>query len=1328
MTKFYNQKLFAALGVLVVFFSLGALLATTNGVQDFFLSNADAAGTCGSCDDDVSTSGSTSGSSSFGSSNDRTDDKPDPAVCKFLKVEGKGDGGDDKTVVVPYGTTEVSLRYSTVYATKVTLNGKELSRMSNLDGRSTKIDGDTTFKLVAENAYGYDTCKIHIDVKEPVAPKCVSFNASPTTLPYGGGSVDLTWETQNAEDVKIKNVTTGDIIDVVNLNNTSGRSVNVSEDTTFRLVVIGAGDVRDTSCEVDVNVKDKEVTPEPKCEWFNASPTWLTKGEATKLTWSTVNAANVELVNETTGERVDVANNNGSGRSVNVYENTTFKLVVYGADGSKDNHCAVDVKVKTEQPGECAMEIIKSVDKSTAKVGEQLTYTIKIKNIGDEDCTGGGVKIIDKIDSNLSFVSQTHTSNLSAGYYSNTAYDSQSHQLSWNGHTLTPGESGTISWVGKVKTTPSQCGEYNIFNEAKATAKELNNFQTWVYSNKVKTVVEDDCDYPNPPVCPLAPNTDKVIVDFGTDKIFSDRGLDSAHTDRESVNLASGDYKVVLVGWDGYNGRENDSQPNESYFINFYNGSTKIAESNAHDDLADYVRETTKVQTVNSKLSINSAVTAIEGFHTVYPDNSSANSLVPICASFERIPDEKKPVTCEDNANFSADPTSLPYGGGDVTLSWNALDVDSVKLDGVSVSNSDTVVKNIGDDKTFVLEITGDSSTTGNTVQCPIKVKVDDPGPDPISCEDHVTFTADRTSLPFGGGDVTLQWNTTDIEKVELDGESVALDGTKVVDVNFDRTFTLEVKGDNTTTGNTDQCKIHVTVGVPDKLTCEDVDFTASDYSVKSGSDITLYWSWNDNRVYEASIDNGIGDVNNNGSEVVEINDDSTYRITIKDAHTQVSCPVSIDVESGGGGGGSSRPRCDLDISDEKIKLGEEVTLTWDTSRASEVVIEDDHGNVIVTTEDKLSDDKKDLYDGEITLKPTKDTKYTLNASRGSKDKECEVEVEVENNITVLQTRNQEPRVAGIALTQVPYTGFEAGPALTILFYVLLTLWALYVAYVMVIKRDSFGGVSFAGTHDHVKYTDASVNAVEKTNFSAAETYVKRATVAPVTNLPTVAEVAPAVGYASTVDVVDTEALEQDLDFTALENHAHMHKTLISSDAMRYFIATNGSDESAMEKMTDMIAEGKKNFPSEDGWLVLNLARIEELMADEEVMAAENVTAPINLPTVSAQQVAETVEAKGAGSLAEAIVTGNIVAAYQMVANRPMIALADAATDLDAVYRIRKGEEAQVSDLLMFSSTNIPTEKIAAAIAALTGALDGTYTDEAEAVKMAILKAVKVVS
>lgn len=853
----------------------------------------------GCCD----TGGSTSGGSSFNDDdhNDRLDDDPEPqpAICKFLKVEGIGDGGADKTVHVPYGTTSVSLRYNTLYANKVTLNGNELSKKVNLDGRSTKINGDTTFKLVAKNAYGSDSCVIHVDVKEPATPKCVSFAANPTVLPAGGGSTSITWETKNAADVQIKNVTTGKITDVVNLNNTSGRSFNVTENTTFRLLVIGQDGSKDNSCEATVKVKEEQKVA--SCDWFNADPTYLPYGGGqVNLSWATTNANSVYINNGVGNVAAD-----GS-KSVNVSDDTTFTLTATGTNGN--DSCTVNVNVKdwNPEPKECEMQITKSVDKTDAKPGDHLTYTIKVKNIGTGDCTGGGVKIFDYIDGNLSFVSQTHTSNLSAGY-SGDVYDSSKHLLTWNGHTLNPGESGTISWTGKVKT-PNQCGDYKVYNTAKVTAKELNNFGTWISSNKVQTTIDYDC--------------------------------------------------------------------------------------------------------------------------------------------------EQKTASCDW---FDASPTSLPYGGGDVELSWATTNAQSVSINNgvgtVSADGSETVY--VSEDTTFTLTVTG--ANNDDTCTASVDVK---PQHKVASCDDFYITPSTLSKA----GDVTLHWETTNAESVYINNGvgNVADDGSETVYVSGDTTFTLTVDGKN----DSDTCTAKVRIEEEEELTCDDVDFRASDTKVKKGTDVTLYWDVT-NDVDDVYINNGIGDVARNGQETVEINSDTTYRITIENEYSSRTCSLDIDVDSGGGG--SSSPRCDLDISDFKINKGDKITLEWETTRATDVKIKDDHGNVLLDTDDMNSDEKRDFLDGEMSLKPSKDTEYTLIASRGSKDRTCRetVKVDDDDDVVVYEVRDQQPLVAGVYLTQVPYTGFEAGPALTTLFYGLLTLWALFVAYVLVIRRDSILGFSlpFARTN-----------------------------------------------------------------------------------------------------------------------------------------------------------------------------------------------------------------------------------------------------------------------
>jgi hypothetical protein len=363
-----------------------------------------------------------------------------------------------------------------------------------------------------------------------------------------------------------------------------------------------------------------------------------------------------------------------------------------------------------------------------------------------------------------------------------------------------------------------------------------------------------------------------------------------------------------------------------------------------------------------------------------------------------------------------------------------------------------------------------------------------------------------------------------------------------------------------------------------------------------------------------------------------------------------------------------------------------------------------------MSTDKYDKDDRSEHYDGSIKLKPTKDTTYTLVASKGSKDRTCKVKVEVDD-LTVLTDRDQKPLVAGISLSNVPYTGFEAGPVLTVFFYTLLAAWALFVSYLIVSRRRpvaefmAFSASSpVAGPSQSMKQAEA----LRPDAFVASITATQASVVAIPQNLPTGT---PVVGYENFAAVSDDTV-------TALENRAHEQMALLSSDAIRHFISTTEGTLQRNDALDEVIAEAKRNYPLEDGWVVINEARMQNLC---DVCTANHV-ASANAPFVPAMVP------QGSSSLAEAIVTGNIVAAYEMIGGRPMFALADAAADLDSVVRNRRGESNAISNLLATETAGLSDEKIKNMIVALTGALDGTYTDEASAVKMAIMKAVKEVA
>jgi uncharacterized repeat protein (TIGR01451 family) len=165
-----------------------------------------------------------------------------------------------------------------------------------------------------------------------------------------------------------------------------------------------------------------------------------------------------------------------------ILQNTTYTLLAKTSDGA--SNCMASVQITCVPPPpvvDCRLEVTKVVDKAVAHVGDTLTYTITVKNTGTSDCTGGGVKIEDVVNDKLTYLTHSVSSNLTAGYGASPVYTTADRTLRFNGNTLNPGEQGTITFTARVNT-PASCGDYEIPNQAKATAKELNNFGTWAYS------------------------------------------------------------------------------------------------------------------------------------------------------------------------------------------------------------------------------------------------------------------------------------------------------------------------------------------------------------------------------------------------------------------------------------------------------------------------------------------------------------------------------------------------------------------------------------------------------------------------------------------------------------------------------------------------------------------------------------------------------------------------------------------------------------------------------------------------------------------------------
>jgi len=161
------------------------------------------------------------------------------------------------------------------------------------------------------------------------------------------------------------------------------------------------------------------------------------------------------------------------------------------------------------------------------------------------------------------------------------------------------------------------------------------------------------------PTCPFVIQDGRTIVYFDTNKtLLSDSSETDSKSDTISISLGAGKYITSLFSYDGYSGRVNDSQPNESWFVSFDSGATRIATSSAVGDLADNIATATLSEIVNDSnnpVVLSGSIDSVTAHHAVYPDDSSANSVVAVCAAFDVVP--AAPV-CSDGKDNDLDGVS----------------------------------------------------------------------------------------------------------------------------------------------------------------------------------------------------------------------------------------------------------------------------------------------------------------------------------------------------------------------------------------------------------------------------------------------------------------------------------------------------------------------------------------------------------------------------------------------------------------------------------------------------------------------------------------------
>ena len=301
---------------------------------------------------------------------------------------------------------------------------------------------------------------------------------------------------------------------------------------------------------------------------------------------------------------------------------------------------------------------------------------------------------------------------------------------------------------------------------------------------------------------------------------------------------------------------------------------------------------------------------------------------------------------------FSAEPLRITSGEA-ATLVWEVRNATNVEISGIGevdpAGGSSTVSPT--DTTTYTLTASNPRRTLNQTVTVTV-----DPPPDPDP-PIIANFFASPASIALGDPS-TLSWEVRNATDVTISGiGAVDPQGSRPVTPDQTTTYTITARN------GVGEASANATVTVrqpPDPGPPLVINFFASPASIVLGSSSTL--SWEVRNATDVTI-SGIGAVDPQGSRPVTPDQTTTYTITARNGVGEASSTATVTVRELG---------AQVEIltfsaaPGQLAQAGDPTVLRWATRNATKVVITG-VGEVALS--------------GEVTVNPTVDTTYTLNAT-----------------------------------------------------------------------------------------------------------------------------------------------------------------------------------------------------------------------------------------------------------------------------------------------------------------------------------------------------------
>lgn len=421
------------------------------------------------------------------------------------------------------------------------------------------------------------------------------------------------------------------------------------------------------------------------------------------------------------------------------------------------------------------------------------------------------------------------------------------------------------------------------------------------------------------------------------------------------------------------------------------------------------------------------------------------------------------PSTPKPVCTLSASPTTI--GQGQTTLlRWTTGNATSVTLTpglGAYPGVGETVVQP-SQTTTYVLTASG----AGGTVTCVTTVVVT--GQPPVIPQAPVcSLTIVPTTISQGSA-ATLNWSSSNVSSASINQGigAVSTYGGRVVAPGQTTTYTMTAVGTNGTVITCSTTLVVVTVPPPSQNppTCT---LSISPSGIRSGDSTTL--TWNSTNATSFVIDQGVGSVSTSGSRTVFPGSSRTYVGTAYGPGGTATCSANVSINTSTAG-----PSCTLEVSPSRIDEGDDARLSWSSDRVYRVRIDQGIGEVSTNGSRRVSPGNGSrTYEGTFYG----DNGDVIHCSATLRVRTTSGGGVVLDSLPLVSAQP----LSYVSLSELPYTGLDLGPVGTALYWLMLILWSLALAYVFMGGLVPFAlrAVGLAEPHHAAPVVHAPVHAPE---------------------------------------------------------------------------------------------------------------------------------------------------------------------------------------------------------------------------------------------------------